>query len=192
MILYVNGEVRAERAASGKIATSSDALYIGNKNDSLVDGFIGQIDEVRIWEQVRYPVEIVRDMHLWTRGDEGGLRAYWRFDQPGKSSFLDSSKNAYHGQPVGPISQVKGSSPASWVMWQVGDGVLVPGEEQTIYLALFPATLPPGSYAAGIYAADAVLHSNDPQRAAVRVPVSMSISAPLILNQLLYLPAVRR
>jgi Mg-chelatase subunit ChlD len=46
----------------------------------LGDGFYGKIDEVRIWSTVRTQGEIVSNSYAILAGNEGGLVAYYRFD----------------------------------------------------------------------------------------------------------------
>ena len=60
MRLYVNGLQVTNRAQSGTIATSSDALNIG-ANAYIGFHWLGRIDEVRIYRRALSPSEIQMD-----------------------------------------------------------------------------------------------------------------------------------
>ena len=55
--------------------------------------FVGAVDEVRIWSTVRSAGDITSTMHQRLVGNETGLVAYWRFDEPGATTLADSSPN---------------------------------------------------------------------------------------------------
>lgn len=72
-------------------------LFLGN--NPTVDGqnWSGTIQEVRVWNVERNPVEIARDFDRVLSGDEPGLLAYWRLDDGAGLHALDSSPGGYHG-----------------------------------------------------------------------------------------------
>ncbi|MCZ6467029.1 MAG: hypothetical protein O6829_07125, partial [Alphaproteobacteria bacterium] len=77
------------------------------------NAFQGSLDEVRIWEKVRLPEDIQRDMYRHLKGDEQSLVSYWTFDDlPNRTPdgiVGDYSKDGGHH---GIISGAKYSSAA--------------------------------------------------------------------------------
>src|SRR4029077_18000384 len=73
-----------------------------------VDGhyFVGLIDEVRVWNIARSAAQIAATMRQRLAGNETGLVGYWRFDDVGGTTALDSSpRNAvttFSGTPSSP------------------------------------------------------------------------------------------
>jgi PKD repeat protein len=74
MKIYVNGVLRAERAASGSIATTGDPLFIGTKNATApsVDVFAGVIDDVKLYDQA-LNADQVAHFQTWTNHDIGAV-----------------------------------------------------------------------------------------------------------------------
>lgn len=63
--------------------------------------FIGQIDDVRVWNIPRSEAEIRADMNRQLIGDEHGLVGYWKFDEEKNGSIFDSSQNNNDGKLIG-------------------------------------------------------------------------------------------
>jgi hypothetical protein len=59
--------------------------------------FQGAVDEMRIWDHVRTDEEIASAHAESLPGDEPGLLAYYRFDEPGEQTIVDSSPNGRNG-----------------------------------------------------------------------------------------------
>jgi hypothetical protein len=60
------------------------------------NGWVGVMDELRIWSIAKTPAEINRDMKVVLKGTEPGLVAYYRFDE-GSGTFTDDvSKKPSH------------------------------------------------------------------------------------------------
>ncbi len=59
--------------------------------------FVGQIDDVRIWNIARTGNEISSDMNKQLNGDEPGLVAYWKFDEETEGRIFDSTPNKNDG-----------------------------------------------------------------------------------------------
>ncbi len=55
--------------------------------------YVGQIDEVRIWNIPRTEEQIRTDMNKQLNGDEPGLIGYWKFDEVKEGIITDSSPN---------------------------------------------------------------------------------------------------
>ena len=79
--IYINGVEQT-------LITDNDYSFVDNSSvkligagNSLANYFAGQIDEVRIWNDVRTQSEIADNMCMALKGNETGLISYWRFDQ---------------------------------------------------------------------------------------------------------------
>ena len=79
--LYFNGELKGQMAATGSIATTNDAVIIGDKEIGGSDGFIGYLDTVRVWSVGRTQAQIKDGMTGDVSG-QSGLVADWRFNAP--------------------------------------------------------------------------------------------------------------
>jgi PKD repeat protein/putative intracellular protease/amidase len=75
---------------------STDDLYFGN-DATLSYDFGGLIDEVRLWNIVRTPDEILENRHTALSGDESGLVGYWPMDEGSGTVVLDQSAGSHHG-----------------------------------------------------------------------------------------------
>jgi C-terminal processing protease CtpA/Prc len=80
--LFVNGVVIKTEPLSGAMAIDASELFIGCGDPEYSSGeyFEGALDEVRIWNVVRAPAEIVASRSSPLSGHEPGLVAYWNFD----------------------------------------------------------------------------------------------------------------
>jgi len=95
MRLYVNGALAATQAHAGGIHDGQIPVRFGNNwND---EGFLGRIDEVRIWNYARNIGEIDADRGRSLTGNEPGLVGYWRFNDSSGQTVADSGPNANHG-----------------------------------------------------------------------------------------------
>lgn len=91
--LYVNGVLEASADISGENYGTRDVSthvgansYIGRPIKS-TRYFAGSLDEVRIWNDIRSATEINDNMNTQLTGNEAGLVAYYRFDDPSVSTF---------------------------------------------------------------------------------------------------------
>ncbi|MCP4121548.1 MAG: HYR domain-containing protein, partial [Bacteroidetes bacterium] len=78
--LYVDGSLELSYSKDIQVSTN---LKIGHWN-ATNDGdsqWIGQVDEVNMWNVVRTDTEIQATMGCKLEGDESGLVGYWNFDQ---------------------------------------------------------------------------------------------------------------
>jgi len=91
MHVFVNGVDEKTAATTQKGSLTDQAtLSIGcTLNDQ--NHFIGLMDEVRIWNVVRSEAQIAATMRQRLTGNEPGLVAYWRFDDRGGTTAIDSS-----------------------------------------------------------------------------------------------------
>ncbi|MDM8557326.1 LamG-like jellyroll fold domain-containing protein [Candidatus Parabeggiatoa sp. HSG14] len=73
-----------------KIAQDGTGDYLGTK-------FIGQIDEVRIWNTIRTQTEIQANLNTTLQGDESGLVAYYPLDEGTGTHTTDQTNNTNDG-----------------------------------------------------------------------------------------------
>jgi len=59
--------------------------------------FLGQLDELRVWNKIRTPAEIKADINAKLTGHESGLVGWWNFDDP-ENPGRDSSVHKHDGR----------------------------------------------------------------------------------------------
>ncbi len=103
MDLYVNGILDAAQKASGVPASLDDnasSLYIGTKKNTggNPDTYLnGSIDDVRVYDYVRTPKQIISDMnggHPSVGTPIGSTVGHWSFDEGYSTTAHDKSPNA--------------------------------------------------------------------------------------------------
>jgi hypothetical protein len=79
--LYVDGQLDNALAATGAVAANTSDMEIGRNTDGGgTQPFIGNIDEVRIWNVARTPAQILAALGTVLVGNESGLQAYYHFN----------------------------------------------------------------------------------------------------------------
>ena len=106
MQLFIDGvEVRNRNFRGKKLLYKSRLpLRIGWTHEEerpTQSPFVGQIDEVRIWNIARTEAEISTDMNKQLNGDEPGLVGYWKFDEETEGKIADTSPNKNDGKRIG-------------------------------------------------------------------------------------------
>lgn len=106
--LFINGvEVsRSHFRGKNSIHKSSHPLRIGwthEENHPWHATFVGQIDDVRVWNIARTETEIQSDMNAQLKGDEDGLIGYWNFNEIIEEKIKDISPNRNDGKTVGNV-----------------------------------------------------------------------------------------
>ncbi len=105
MKLYINGIEVSNRDFKWRkrIYRSQLPLRIGwsHENRPAQSPFVGQIDDVRIWNIVRTDADIRLDMITELKGDEPGLVGYWKFNKVTDKIISDMSPNRNDGRLVG-------------------------------------------------------------------------------------------
>ena len=84
--VYVNGEAK-KVIGSVNLTSTLNHLFIGAMPDPAYY-YEGQIDELRIWNDVRSQQEISDNMCLTLNSNEAGLAAYYQFDETDGSTTL--------------------------------------------------------------------------------------------------------
>ncbi|MGB0431170.1 MAG: LamG-like jellyroll fold domain-containing protein, partial [Bacteroidia bacterium] len=99
--LYIDGvRIYKDQAMNrGSLVNSSNPLLLGAwKTNSTVEYFFnGEMDEVRVWSDIRTFQEIRKNMHRRINGNEQGLNAYFRMDRSLGSELPDVSKKSNDG-----------------------------------------------------------------------------------------------
>ncbi len=95
--LYLNGVEQALTGTALNVSANTDPLCIGVDYKSSGRYFIGDIDEVRIWNVARSEQEIREDMHRTLDNDDAGLVAYWQFNDGSGSSTLGDAAGGHTG-----------------------------------------------------------------------------------------------
>lgn len=107
--LYVNGQQESTALAVnvgvlGDIVPGTAPLSVGlllGAGDvvcsNATEHFDGQMDEVRIWNDVRTPAEIQDNMSQKLNGNEAGLIGYWNMNEGAGSTIGDLTTNGNNG-----------------------------------------------------------------------------------------------
>ena len=102
--VYVNGESLGTTFSRGPLANGA-ILYWNIIGKSPSHSLHGEIDEVRIWNDVRTLTEIKDNMFKELNGNENGLIAYYKMTEGSGTTVTDNSSNSNNGTISG----------ASWV-----------------------------------------------------------------------------
>ncbi|MHA1753511.1 MAG: LamG domain-containing protein [Candidatus Helarchaeota archaeon] len=106
--IYLNGVIKHQCSASGKIESLEDDLRIGARiSDIYPEYFKGLMDEIRIWNVARTQSEILDNMAKELDGNENGLIGYWNFNKiVNGTKILDISNHNHNGVIYGNIKLV--------------------------------------------------------------------------------------
>ncbi len=110
--LYINGESRGAKDVTGSQPSSTLSnvrLVIGKQIRGFASNhfFNGQLDEFRLWGSNRTASEIANNFRRGLSGQEPGLLAYYKFNEPLNNVFADCSKNGLDlslGSSQNPVS----------------------------------------------------------------------------------------
>ncbi len=106
MRVFINGKEVERRSFRGEehMLKTILPLRIGRSHEEerpCHSPFVGQIDDVAVWNIVRSDQEIRSDMTSEPKGAEKGLIGYWNFDNVENGVIRDLSPNQNHGKMVG-------------------------------------------------------------------------------------------
>ena len=104
VVLFINGQEQVINLYDGSdpITTnelpdhSSIPLYIGDRYD-FNRPFVGLIDEVRFWDEIRSETEITENLFTNLSDSEDNLVGYWKFDEGSGAIAEDGSLNSNDG-----------------------------------------------------------------------------------------------
>jgi parallel beta-helix repeat protein len=127
--IYRDGVELTPATSTGTLAPIASAgplqqLTIGNWSQDNTRGFVGRIDEVRIWNTALSGATIAANLNQQLCGGEAGLRAYYAFDQGvdggnnvAVTTLLDLSGNGNNGT----LANMTLTGPTSnWVQGRTG------------------------------------------------------------------------
>ncbi len=103
MTLYLDGQlVGAVSGSPQSLADSDNQVGTGYTDDWPATpggwyGFVGEIDDVRVWDEARSAGEIGQDMTTAPAGTEPGLEAYYPFDEGQGLTTYDQTPNHNDG-----------------------------------------------------------------------------------------------
>jgi hypothetical protein len=109
--IIVNGVLEnTQTYAQTASLTAATTMTIGG---NLIDNryLVGEIDEVRIWNIVRTPADILSTMYKKLAGNETGLVGYFKFDDASATTTTDSSPSHVDLQLKGNATRVASSAP---------------------------------------------------------------------------------
>ena len=105
MRLYLNGFEVARNDFTGSFAAldHGDMVVLGRHTGPDQLGFMGEIDEVRVWGSERSAAQLRANLHRRLRGDEEGLVALWNFDGACAPDAVvtDHGDRGHHGRLAG-------------------------------------------------------------------------------------------
>ena len=97
---YKNGQLITDNGLPfGNPTATNHQLMLGSTGSGQY--FDGQIDEIRIWNDVRTAQEIRENMCRTLDGDEDGLVAYYRLNETKGTTAYDGTGNNYNGTIAG-------------------------------------------------------------------------------------------
>jgi hypothetical protein len=90
-LLLIDGILESTVAYSTTLALNDFPVLVGGNAETAGRGLNGRVDNVRIWSVARTTNEVAVNMLRNLRGNESGLLAEWRFDEPSGAKAFDSS-----------------------------------------------------------------------------------------------------
>lgn len=91
--LVVDGTPVGNVSGGLEAAVAATSLTLGS-------GFVGQLDEVRIWSAARSAADLAADGRRPLNGSETGLVGYWRMDEGSGAELFDAGPGALDGALV--------------------------------------------------------------------------------------------
>ena len=109
---YVNG-TEQNTNTSVNVPSNTGTFYLGTNSDADDKFFNGQIDEVRIWNDVRTAAEIADNKDDELVGNESGLAAYYKMSDGTGTTLTDNSSNSNNGTLT---NMVTSGASTDWVI----------------------------------------------------------------------------
>jgi len=179
--LYINGILDSEVNPAGTISAVNQDLFIGTMDTRFGHElfYLGDVDEVRIWNKVRSSVEIHSFMNRELSGEEPGLIGYWPMNNGTMRALIDhASRN--NAVLVGDAARIISSNPITgMIKWSPELGNIAPGSTMDYTLEINAARLKEGNYFSNIH-----FMSADPLVPDMILPTRISVTdAPSITVQ---------
>ena len=99
LLLWINGSYGASRPISGTLVDQDPAhnrVIVGNR-ESTPQGFLGAIDDVRVWDVARWGNEVQVDYQRALTGREAGLVGYWPLNEALGTTAADLTAGGHDG-----------------------------------------------------------------------------------------------
>ena len=109
---YVNG-TEQNTNTSVNVPSNTGTFYLGTNSDADDKFFNGQIDEIRIWNDVRTAAEIADNKDDELVGNESGLAAYYKMSDGTGTTLTDNSSNSNNGTLT---NMVTSGASTDWVI----------------------------------------------------------------------------
>ncbi|MBI2967655.1 MAG: choice-of-anchor D domain-containing protein [Bacteroidetes bacterium] len=174
--LFRNGVLVATSAiyASSSVLDGSNNLHIGILAYSVPNfyEFLGNIDDVRIWNNIRSQSEIIADMNKKLVGNEAGLKGYWNFE---KQNANDVTPYANNGTFFGNSSIGQYPYNLFYTVSATTDTVPV-GDSSIVNVTISSTGLLVGAYYDNIF-----ITSNDPLSTIDTIPITLQVVGTPIL-----------
>src|SRR5262245_26900265 len=89
---YINGVLDSTSPQTTTMPASATPVYLGRQgSDCNCNFFLGPMDELRVWSTARTGDDIRDNLLWWLDGNETGLLAYYRFDEGGGATAVNSA-----------------------------------------------------------------------------------------------------
>jgi hypothetical protein len=121
LTFYINGV--ASGTAAVTFSQDNQPMNIGRQQPTfcVCNHFNGTMDELRLWNVVRTPNQILTNMNRTIPINSAGLAAYYKFDEGTGGTTADATSNGNNGTLVNaPTWQVPATSPVNRVLWSPG------------------------------------------------------------------------
>ncbi len=111
---FVNGKMIGYVTGSTPANNSANPLLLGGTSSA--GSIDGNLDEVRIWNEVRGITKIQTNMFQALSGDENNLVAYFPFNEENGLETNDKSSNEFIGDLIGDVAQSDDTHPYGTVI----------------------------------------------------------------------------
>ncbi len=118
LTFYINGV--ASGTAAVTFSQDNQPMNIGRQQPTfcVCNHFNGSMDELRLWNIVRTPAQMLTNMNNTIPTNSAGLAAYYKFDEGTGTTTADATGNGNNGTLINsPTWQVPATSPVNAVVW---------------------------------------------------------------------------
>ena len=126
LTFYINGV--ASGTAAVTFSQDNQPMNIARQQPTFCacNHFNGSMDELRLWNVVRTPAQMLTNMNNTIPTNSTGLVAYYKFDEGTGTTTADATSNGNNGTLINaPTWQVPSTSPVNRVVWSPG-GAMTP------------------------------------------------------------------
>jgi hypothetical protein len=179
--LYINGILDTMVQTEGSVIAVNQDLLMGTRQNSSDPEsiYLGEVDEVRIWNKVRTDDEIYSYMHRELKGEEDGLIGYWPFTNGTMRVVIDHA-SGNNGLMIGGTERISSSNAVVGLIdWSPETGLVAVNSTMTYQLEFNATRLKGGNYITTIE-----FISSNPLVPDLRLPICLHVTeAPSISLQ---------